>query len=642
MNRLLLCAFVVFLLVVGCGGDENEGIDPGDTTPPDPVQNLIVTSPPGRLVTLAWSAPGEHGAPNQGQASSYSIRYSPVPLTEERWDSATVVAHPPVPKPGGQLERFDVTGLPLGNWHFALKAADDVPNWSALSNGVSATVADLIPPGTVASLLVSATSTHSVTLTWRAPGNDGATGRATEYDLRYALTDITEETWAAATGVPGVPAPMSPGTTESFTVDGLATGQTCFFALKTGDEGGNWSEMSNVVSGTAEDVVPPGWVSDLTGCSPGAQSVTVSWTAPGNDGADGRAAEYDLRYSLDFIFETNWDAATRVPNVPAPNEAGTAESFTVTGLEAELTYYFGLKTADETGNWSTRSNVARGTSGTSTLRRLTIGPSQGLGAFQPAWSPDGKKIVFAATWSGGYNDEIYIVPVACGGVVRLTVNPGNDSNPAWSPDGEKIVFASSTYMVNNEALWIMGTTPGSPRVRLTESAGRIPSGCAWSPDGTQIAYDAYNMGPPAVVAIYLVSAQGGTPRKLTDDTSLNSSPTWSPDGTRIAFASNRNGNNQIWVMPAAGGEAVQLTTEPGWSQWPSWSPDGSRIAFSSDRSGGDEIWMMPAEGGEATQLTFGSLSSFGRWGPVWSPDGRQIAFTIYADGANDIWILQVE
>lgn len=85
---------------------------------------------------------------------------------------------------------------------------------------------------------------------------------------------------------------------------------------------------------------------------------TLTWTAPGNDGTIGQATTYDIRYSVAFITDANWAQATPVPNLPAPKPAGTKESFKVTNLSPATTYYFAIKTADATPNWSALSNIA--------------------------------------------------------------------------------------------------------------------------------------------------------------------------------------------------------------------------------------------------------------------------------------------
>jgi chitodextrinase len=93
-------------------------------------------------------------------------------------------------------------------------------------------------------------------------------------------------------------------------------------------------------------------------------SVTLTWTAPGDDGNEGRAWRYDLRFSTQPVTGTDslgwWnDSGTSAcSGLPDPSEAGSAESFQVTGLIPETTYYFVLRTADEVPNWSCFSNVA--------------------------------------------------------------------------------------------------------------------------------------------------------------------------------------------------------------------------------------------------------------------------------------------
>jgi hypothetical protein len=91
----------------------------------------------------------------------------------------------------------------------------------------------------------------------------------------------------------------------------------------------------------------------------GADSVVVSWAAPGDDGNVGTASTYDLRVSTSTITAANFASALSVPNVPAPGAAGTSQSVTVLGLTRGTIYYFAIRTADDQGNWSTISNVAR-------------------------------------------------------------------------------------------------------------------------------------------------------------------------------------------------------------------------------------------------------------------------------------------
>jgi hypothetical protein len=102
------------------------------------------------------------------------------------------------------------------------------------------------------------------------------------------------------------------------------------------------------------------------------------------------------------------------------------------------------------------------------------------------------------------------------------------------------------------------------------------------------------------------------------------SPTWSPDGSRIAFASNRDGNWNLFVMEADGSWVTPLTRGTGSDDQPAWSPDGARIAFESDRDGDFDIYLMNSDGSDAVNLTNGPAEDRG---PAWSPDGTRIVFS---------------
>jgi hypothetical protein len=148
---------------------------------------------------------------------------------------------------------------------------------------------------------------------------------------------------------------------------------------------------------------------------------------------------------------------------------------------------------------------------------------------------------------------------------------------------------------------------------------------AWSPDGTRIAFRSQRDGNDE---IYIMNADGTCQINLTNDPTDDWSPAWSPDGTQIAFAHFFDGNSysDIAVINADGTNLKRLTTSSG--EYPAWSPNGTRIAFASARAGNYDIYVMNADGSAQTQLTNGPAYDMS---PTWSPDGAQIAFDTQSD-----------
>lgn len=124
---------------------------------------------------------------------------------------------------------------------------------------------DVTPPQSVSDLGASQVGDQSVVLQWTAPGDDGMTGVASVYDLRWSTSPIDGSNFSSATPVSVEPVPASGGTVQSYVVLGLAPATTYYFAIKARDDAGNWSGISNVFAPTttATDQLPPAPVSDL-------------------------------------------------------------------------------------------------------------------------------------------------------------------------------------------------------------------------------------------------------------------------------------------------------------------------------------------------------------------------------------------
>ncbi|MCK4606898.1 MAG: fibronectin type III domain-containing protein [candidate division Zixibacteria bacterium] len=110
-----------------------------------------------------------------------------------------------------------------------------------------------------------------------------------------------------------------------------------------------------------DDITPPAAISNLAASNPTTSSITLHWTAPGDDGYSGTASAYDIRYFTSPITEYNWGSALRCTGEPQPGNAGVSQSYVVEGLSPNTLYYFAVKTADEVPNWSPLSNIPSGT-----------------------------------------------------------------------------------------------------------------------------------------------------------------------------------------------------------------------------------------------------------------------------------------
>ena len=143
------------------------------------------------------------------------------------------------------------------------------------------------------------------------------------------------------------------------------------------------------------------------------------------------------------------------------------------------------------------------------------------------------------------------------------------------------------------------------------SDSTAPSG---RPAAGQIAFTSERDGDQE---IYLMHADGSGVTRLTNNPARDFWPVWSSDGTKIAFHSERDGNGEIYVMNADGSNPLNLTNNPGWDGFGAWSPDGTKIAFNSERDNGNgEIYVMNADGSGLRNLTNNPAADLA---PAWRP-----------------------
>jgi TolB protein len=117
-------------------------------------------------------------------------------------------------------------------------------------------------------------------------------------------------------------------------------------------------------------------------------------------------------------------------------------------------------------------------------------------------------------------------------------------------------------------------------------------------------------------------------------------PAISPDGSRLAFASNRDGQWDLYLLSLESGDVSRLTDTAAYEGHPTWSPDGTRLAFESSEGNGFDLWILGIHG-EATPLQLTGAGA-NEYSPSWSPSGDEIAFVSEQDGSYDIWIIGLD
>ena len=298
----------------------------------------------------------------------------------------------------------------------------------------------------------------------------------------------------------------------------------------------------------------------------------------------------------------------------------------------------------------------------------------------PTWSADGQVVRFLecpAPIGFGGPSCAWSESGKLGGAVRpatLQQRTRNNTGLAWSPDGARVAFRfADTIFVSSAA----DTTPH--RVAVHGTSSWTLHSLAWSPDGKLIAYVNGNpqwrqSGNVAGASIWIVDADGGTPRQVVGDQYLNVSPAWL-DARHLLFVSNRDGprgvyvvevglqgrrgeprivpgvadphsisysinarklayakltlRQNIWAYPLGRSTAISIkagrpvTSGSQVTETSDVSPDGRWLAFDSNRRGNMDLYKVPLGGGDVVPLT--TLPG-DEWTPRWSPDGREIAF----------------
>lgn len=159
----------------------------------------------------------------------------------------------------GILFAYNTSAASVGN-HTITAYASVVQGENNTADNSKSGIIEIIAPDTTApsaitNFFAGNATTNSVLLLWNAPGDDGNTGTAAQYDIRYSTSPINDSNWASATQVSGEPAPSVAGTPQWFIATGLSSNTTYYFAIKTRDEVPNWSPLSNVPYATTAPAI---------------------------------------------------------------------------------------------------------------------------------------------------------------------------------------------------------------------------------------------------------------------------------------------------------------------------------------------------------------------------------------------------
>ena len=304
------------------------------------------------------------------------------------------------------------------------------------------------------------------------------------------------------------------------------------------------------------------------------------------------------------------------------------------------------------------------------------------GVSNPQISPDGQRIVYTRQWVDKMNDEressVWIMNVD--GTRNHFLVDG--SGPVWSPDGTRIAYTASGEPEGSQIFvrW-MDDTGATTQITRVENG---PGSLEWSPDGNWLSFSmnmesepAWTVSPPGrpdganwteapkVVTradyrqdrtgfidegwrhIFVVPAEGGTPRQLSDGDWNHSGGAWTPDGREILFSSLRTEDaelswreSEIYAVDVASGAIRQLTNRRGQDAGPVPSPAGDLIAyrgsdFHTDTYRNSGVYVMGRDG-SSPRLISGDFDRQISGDMMWTTDGGGLYFTANDAGSRNV------
>ena len=242
------------------------------------------------------------------------------------------------------------------------------------------------------------------------------------------------------------------------------------------------------------------------------------------------------------------------------------------------------------------------------------------------WTPDGREIIYSVeemTASRLWRIDANVATLGRGSPIAgipLTASLPSISRPR-SGRSARLAFQTQTIDVDLQMLDLAaGPRNGTIEAKPFANSTRVEASASFSPDGRRIAFASQRSGNQEV---WIAGRDGGGLRQVT---SLNTQQLvvggWSPDGERILFDAAVDGNSDVYTVGADGGKLRRLTSEPSIDGVPSWSNDGRWIYFSSTRAGATpDAWRISADGGEAQRITHN-----GGFEPRDSPDGQYLFY----------------